>query len=299
MSNQKNIVSFIKAISGQANILTIPRLYISILDGDINAALLLSQIIYWSDKTVRADGYFYKTYNDWEDELGLSKYQLSRAAEFLKAKNLISTKTRKANGSPTIHYKADMQAIQKAIVRFLESKETSLSESKETSLSESKETSLSLTETTHKITKTQEDVTKMQNYDLELIPYLEQIGLSPESPSASDLRRASTLRAMTRGEKKANGQKRLDDLPTDVSELLNEFYTAWGHKMTSAQKSSWIKTAREWLEIGIAGADIVPMVELCKERGTSIRGPRSITWAYYEIETDSKAVEAEGSGFYV
>lgn len=107
MSNQTYIISLIKSMSGQANILTIPRIYIDITDGDHLAALFLSQCIYWSDKGAKE--WFYKSDREWEDELGLSHSQVSRIRK--KLDPIIKTQVKRANGAPTTHYMVDFRIL--------------------------------------------------------------------------------------------------------------------------------------------------------------------------------------------
>jgi len=160
MNNQEQIKYLIKSTAGQANTLTIPRIYIGLLQGDIPTALLLSQCVYWSDKTKRSDNYFYKSQAEWEEEIGLSKYQVRRATNKLERLGLLETKLIRAHGAPTIHYKINIQMLISLIVKKLDNQETSLSDSEETkhsdseetALSDSKETAQSLTDTTHEIT---------------------------------------------------------------------------------------------------------------------------------------------------
>jgi len=153
MSNFDVMKQFIKAMSGQENMVSIPKLYIQMFGGDIDIAILLSQVVYWSDKSKRTDGYFYKTYSEWENEIGLSEYKIKKAVKQLKESEIIETKLKRANGSPTIHYKLNMSNLQNLIIKFLDNQETSESESIKISESESEETSESLTETTQKITQ--------------------------------------------------------------------------------------------------------------------------------------------------
>jgi len=115
MSNQHAITQLIKEISGQANVIVIPRIFIR-MTGDIKAALFLSQCVYWSDKTNRADGYFYKTASEWEEEIGLTRRELDKVRK--TTSKFIDTKLIKANGDPTTHYKADIAAITDWIVTF-------------------------------------------------------------------------------------------------------------------------------------------------------------------------------------
>ncbi|MFY0147847.1 hypothetical protein [Bacillus cytotoxicus] len=117
MSNYKTIRTLISQISGQENILVVPKIFIK-LTGDLTTATLLNQIVFYSDKSKRADGYFYKTYRDWEAEICLTKRQVSYSAEKLKGMKLIKTKTMKANGAPTVHYKLDYDKLLERIVTF-------------------------------------------------------------------------------------------------------------------------------------------------------------------------------------
>lgn len=64
--NKDHILNLIKSVSGQANIIAFPRLFVDIT-GDPSLAMMLSQLIYWSDRATRADGMFYK------DQQGLDR----------------------------------------------------------------------------------------------------------------------------------------------------------------------------------------------------------------------------------
>ena len=157
MSNQQQLTNLIKSISGQANILTIPRVYISFCGGDLAAALLLSQNVYWSDKSSRKDGGFWKTYDEWEAETGLSRFQVKRAAALLMKMGFLQTKVKRANSAPTMHYFLDIGLFTSSLIKFLENRETSISEMQETRKSDMQETRKSLTETT---TSTTTPITK-------------------------------------------------------------------------------------------------------------------------------------------
>jgi hypothetical protein len=126
MTRQKQITTLIKSMSGQANILTIPRIYISIT-GDINSALLLSQAVYWSDKTGNPEGWFYKSYPDWQEEIGLTQYQVKRAAVALQKLGVMETDLRKVNRAPTVHYLVLFDPLYDLIMKKLDNQETSLS----------------------------------------------------------------------------------------------------------------------------------------------------------------------------
>lgn len=91
-------------LSGHDRVVTVPKIYIE-MTGNINDAILLNQIVFYSDKSKRTDGFFYKTYVEWTEELCLTEKQVRYSVKKLKDLDLIETKVMKANGSPTVHYK--------------------------------------------------------------------------------------------------------------------------------------------------------------------------------------------------
>jgi hypothetical protein len=104
--NKDHILSIIKSFSGQANIVAFPRLFVEIT-GDLCLAAMLSQLIYWSDRATRKDGFVYKSSKDWAEELGVTDYTVRQ----FKKLPYIETKIIKANGTPTTHYRVQMEAL--------------------------------------------------------------------------------------------------------------------------------------------------------------------------------------------
>ena len=111
--NQKEIFNLLTKTVGQANILTIPTLFLKKLNGNHAAALFLSQLIYWTDKT--QDGWIFKSYSDWENEIFVKEKKLREIKKELEELGLIETKIQKAYGVPTVHYKVN----QDALIKFL------------------------------------------------------------------------------------------------------------------------------------------------------------------------------------
>jgi hypothetical protein len=87
-NNLHLVIDLIRGIAGQANVLTIPRLFID-LTGDIKSALFLSQCIYWSDRSTIGDGWFYKSYAEWTQETGLTFYEIKRIKKVLVDRQFI------------------------------------------------------------------------------------------------------------------------------------------------------------------------------------------------------------------
>ena len=147
MSNYNTISQIITSFSGNERNVVIPKTYLEIT-GDYPTAALLNQLVFWSDKSKRTDGYFYKKYDEWHDELLLSDYQIRRITKKLEEMKFVTTALKKANGTPTKHYKINMEEIEKAIMKKLNNGNlrNSTMDSKETKYSlDSKETKQSLT----------------------------------------------------------------------------------------------------------------------------------------------------------
>lgn len=116
MSNDlQGIMRLIREISGQANILTIPRIFVD-LTGDIKSALFLSQCIYWSSRSANP-GTFYKTYQEWQKELGLGRYEIDNCRK--QVSRWVQTELRKVNGAPVLHYTVDIVAITNDLLNYL------------------------------------------------------------------------------------------------------------------------------------------------------------------------------------
>ncbi len=77
------------------------------LTGSINAALMLSQAVYWSRRCT--DGWFYKTQGEWQEETGLTRTEQETARKNLRAKGFIEEKKR---GVPCkVYYNVRMKNI--------------------------------------------------------------------------------------------------------------------------------------------------------------------------------------------
>lgn len=118
--DQQDIINIIQQLTGQRNILTMPVMFVELLEGDHKAALFLSQLCYWSGRS--EDGWVYKTYTEWEDETKIRERSLRTIKDDLERRGLIETSIRKARGAPTLHYRVRYDEIvnlirQKAQVR--------------------------------------------------------------------------------------------------------------------------------------------------------------------------------------
>ncbi len=78
------------------------------ITGNIESAIILSQLLYWQDKVIDGEMWIYKSYKDWYIETGLSERQIKKARNTLEKMGFLETKIKKARGVPTLHYRLDV-----------------------------------------------------------------------------------------------------------------------------------------------------------------------------------------------
>jgi len=116
-SLQQQIFKCIATATGNADILTSPKPILKAFKGDHAKTIFLSQLLYWSDKGKRKDGWFYKAYKEWEEELFISPYQIRKYTKEFELAGFIETKLKKVNNTPTVHYKVNPKAVYDWIVK--------------------------------------------------------------------------------------------------------------------------------------------------------------------------------------
>lgn len=145
MNNNKTIISIIKSMSGQSNVLTIPRLFIDIM-GSIEGGLLLSQMIYWSDRG--GEDWFYKKMSEWEEETTLSSYKVRKYSDAMVAQGWLDSRVKKdASGTPVTHYKFNINAFVESVYPDYEKFNSPLS--KDLRMESEKTSQSTITETTN------------------------------------------------------------------------------------------------------------------------------------------------------
>ena len=86
----------------QFQTITFHRVFVDIT-GSINAALMLSNAIYWTNRLPKErEGWFYKTKEEWEQETGLTREQQDKARKQLQECGLIETRRAKIPGDDCI-----------------------------------------------------------------------------------------------------------------------------------------------------------------------------------------------------
>jgi len=80
------------------------------LGAGITGALMLSQAIYWTNRSEGRDGWFYKTQSDWEDETGMTRFEQEGARKKLRELGVLEEKKQ---GIPCkTYYRVNLETLQ-------------------------------------------------------------------------------------------------------------------------------------------------------------------------------------------
>lgn len=129
-NNRQHTMELIEKLTGRNAFVGLSRVLVDFMEGDFVAATVLNQILYWSDRTSNPNGYFWKTYKQWKEELGFGKSRMMRVIY-----GDSRTKTRKKilldvgvevvhqkapNGLRVNHYRLNQPLFFAQLVDFLE-----------------------------------------------------------------------------------------------------------------------------------------------------------------------------------
>lgn len=109
MSNQQDVYALLFRLSGASRPIVIHPDLVHFMGG-MPAAAFLSQLLFWSDKGAD-DGWFYKTYKEWEDETTLSEYLVRKYADACVEMGFLEKEVRKVaarKGDTAVHYRLDV-----------------------------------------------------------------------------------------------------------------------------------------------------------------------------------------------
>jgi DNA-binding protein Fis len=80
------------------------------LTGSVTAALMLSQIVYWSKRTSDDKGWFYKTREEWAEETGMLRREQETARKALRKHGFLEEK--RVGVPAKLHYRLKWQNLQ-------------------------------------------------------------------------------------------------------------------------------------------------------------------------------------------
>jgi hypothetical protein len=288
---QDEIFSLIKSVSGQHNVLTIPRLFLDRLDSDFPTALMLSQLVYWSDKGKQEDGYIYKSDADWEKEIGVSRRQSRRARKRLCELGLIETKIKKANGAPTVHYRLKKDELVKWIVP------KGPFDSTETGQSLTEITPETTTQTASDSRETSQEKTARLLENEEVDNWIAQ--KDEEKPAQLKRESGGTRRALERFEQREVGNVEIENyivmLPERVRPIAREFCEHFGRPPIKKENSYWIVEWESQADLGLLPKHIKAAIADMTNEGLHIKSPASVTSIAERFKREGTA-NAPGTG---
>jgi len=119
-SPQQQIFQMLRALTGQAQIIAVPRLFVQFFDGQLDWAAMLSQLLYWSDKNLDDEGFFCKPDKELTAEVGIKQWSATACRKWLKAHEIIETKLKRVNGTPMLHYRLSDEGMARLVARLVQ-----------------------------------------------------------------------------------------------------------------------------------------------------------------------------------
>ena len=113
-SLREQVHTLLKKATGHGNTFEAQHLFAG-LTGSLQLAVLINQLLYWSERATRKDGAVYKTSADWEKECRVSGY----AVRQFKKLPFIETTVRRANTFPTTHYRIRGDILLQMVTQYL------------------------------------------------------------------------------------------------------------------------------------------------------------------------------------
>ena len=121
MNNFDSLKKLISQMAGTEHYITVNSVFVRFM-GELEGGVFLSQLIYWSDKGSRSDGWIYKKAHEWESELGIKRKSLERNTKELVKRSILETKVMKdSNGTPAKHYRIKQDILQSELLKFMSS----------------------------------------------------------------------------------------------------------------------------------------------------------------------------------
>ena len=131
--NPQAILNFVwKYFASQdSDTIVLRKSLIDLCNGNHIAALMLSQLIYWHNKYKDIHKLLKITYEEWNQQLRITKRQASYNKDILVALGYICVIVKKFNNIPCVHYTVNFEKIVEELIKLDNSSENTLSENSE------------------------------------------------------------------------------------------------------------------------------------------------------------------------
>jgi len=185
------------------------------LTGSVKAAVLLSQAVYWQKRAKQADGWWYKTAEEWTEETGLSKHEQDTARR--DCEKYLKTDLRSVPA--TLFWHVDEEALSQAL--FSLNGESSLAKS------------------------AKQDLPKQENINRNTENTTENI------LDSEDLKQVNKKVDAIIGMSNGDGWQGRELIRADLLPLADWYNKATNQVMTKRAQKSWWKALGEWKEEGL------------------------------------------------
>lgn len=294
MDSQKVIENIVRSFVGQRNIIAVQKEFVYFLDYDHAAAIMLSQLIYWSDRTINMDGWIYKSAEDWNEEIAIAPRQTDRVKAKLIEKGYIETEIRKANGAPTTHYRVRMNNLINALVAHLELKNDQSDNTKSSPVNTKRcdtltpngeiiNSNYNNNYTVSQNTLTDEPQVTLSGNTATANKMVASIGYAKPKPVKQPKKYAlSTDEVVT--DIIRNSDKAKTAVSSDIPEIYIPYAKAFidgtGIKYIKKYFSDWVSTFSDWITLGYSPVDVRNAIDAIIDEGKSemISRPGSIQW---------------------
>ena len=117
-ANGNELKQLLIDLLGQKNRLSIHKSLVY-FTGSLERALVLDQIIFWSERSTDAkDGWFHKSFDEWREEITLPKSTLNRIFIHFESLGFMERKTKVLRGGRKLFVKANMSIIIDQFVEY-------------------------------------------------------------------------------------------------------------------------------------------------------------------------------------
>jgi hypothetical protein len=123
MSNnaQQQLIEFVRAMTGQAQIIAVPRLLIDFYGGKLDWAAMTSQLMYLSNKNLTDEGWFVLPDKELTATVGITQATATACRAWLRKAEVIETQVKRVpSGTPMLHYKIDNDHMAKMVALLTE-----------------------------------------------------------------------------------------------------------------------------------------------------------------------------------
>ena len=217
--SKNNMLKSLLALTSRDSVIVVHR-HLVYFTGSLEAAMMLSQLMYWTERATLADGWIAKSDSEFKDELHLTRYSVRTAREKLEELMLVKTEKRMFSGRMTLHYQLNYQRLVDLWGDYINEKGHYAKT--DSGIDHSPKTDMYLSENGQSITEsTTETTINAENEKQKDTNYLDNVAsiLSGEHQEEYDAkveaRKSSTAKALQRGYSVAESYK------AEISERFN------------------------------------------------------------------------------